>query len=271
MPGHSAPASPGLAWITGASSGLGQAAAIRYARLGRPVAGSARSLAGIEEAARRAAALGPIGAAPVAAIAPIALDVTDRAAVASAVAQIESAIAPIASAVLNAGTHEPVAIDAQGRGLDAAAFRRLIEVNVMGVVHAVEALVPRMAARGGGQIAIVSSVAGYRGLPTAAAYGLTKAGLINLAEALRFDLAGCGIDVRLVCPGFVKTPLTDRNSFRMPFLMDVDAAAARMVAGLDRPGSFEITFPRRFTWQIKLLRLLPYALYFPLVRRSTAA
>ena len=269
MPTEHPTRAAGLTWITGASSGLGQAAAIRYARLGRMVAASARSVGGIDDAARLAAERGALGEAAVAPIRAVGLDVTDRAAVGAAVARIEDECGPIGMALLNAGTHEPVSVDEAGHGFDAATFRRLIDINVMGVVHAVEALVPRMAARRGGTIAIVSSVAGYRGLPTASAYGLTKAGLINMAEALRIDLARCGIDVRLVCPGFVRTPLTDRNKFRMPFLMDVDEAAKRLVDGLDRPGGFEVTFPRRFTWQIKLLRLLPYALYFPLVRRST--
>jgi short-subunit dehydrogenase len=125
-----------------------------------------------------------------------------------------------------------------------------------------------MLARGAGRIAVVSSVAGYRGLPTAAYYGASKAALINMTEALRFDLRRRGVTIQLVDPGFVATPLTDKNTFRMPFRIPPEQAAERIVKGLasDR---FEITFPKRFTWMMKLLRILPYRLYFPLVARMT--
>jgi short-subunit dehydrogenase len=138
----------------------------------------------------------------------------------------------------------------------------------MGAVNGIAAVLPRMIARRAGHIAIVSSVAGYRGLPSAAAYGASKAALINLAESLKPDLDKHGVRVSLVNPGFVRTPLTDRNTFPMPFLMEVDDAAAQFVAGLDK-GKFEITFPRRFTFLLKLARMLPYALYFRLVKRAT--
>jgi len=123
-------------------------------------------------------------------------------------------------------------------------------------------------ARRAGHVALVASVAGYGGLPTAAAYGATKAALINLAEALKFDLDPVGVRVSLVNPGFVRTPLTDLNEFAMPALMEADDAARALVRGLARPG-FEVTFPRRFTYVLKLIRLLPYRLYFPLMARMT--
>jgi short-subunit dehydrogenase len=127
---------------------------------------------------------------------------------------------------------------------------------------------PAMMARNAGQIAVVSSVAGYRGLPAASAYGATKAALINMCESLKFDLDAAGVKLQLVDPGFVETPLTAQNDFNMPFLMKSDAAAQAFYRGLlsDR---FEIVFPKRFAWQLKLLRCLPYAAYFPLIRRST--
>jgi short-subunit dehydrogenase len=127
---------------------------------------------------------------------------------------------------------------------------------------------PAMIARGTGQIAIVSSVAGYRGLPRAIAYSATKAALIAMAESLKFDLDQTGVMINVINPGFVKTPLTDRNDFPMPFLMPVEAAAKRIADGLAR-GRFEIAFPRRFAAILKLMRILPYALYFPLVGRTT--
>ena len=125
-----------------------------------------------------------------------------------------------------------------------------------------------MIARGRGRIAIVSSVAGYRGLPTAAYDGASKAALINLAEALKFDLDRHGVTLQLIDPGFVRTPLTAKNEFTMPFLIPAEEAAEQIAKGL-RGSSFEITFPRRFTYLLKLLRCLPYRLYFPLMARAT--
>jgi short-subunit dehydrogenase len=125
-----------------------------------------------------------------------------------------------------------------------------------------------MVARRRGHVAIVASVAGYGGLPTAAAYGPTKAALINLAETLYLDLSPRGIGVWIVNPGFVRTPLTDRNEFPMPALISADEAATHIVEGL-ASGRFEIHFPKRFTRWLRLLRLLPYGLYFRLVRRFT--
>jgi len=141
-----------------------------------------------------------------------------------------------------------------------------MEVNFFGVVHGLAALVPRMVERRSGQLAVVSSVSGYRGLPSASAYGATKAALINMCEALKPELDGHGVTLSLINPGFVETPLTDRNDFVMPFLVPADEAARRIAKGLAR-GAFEITCPRRFTWGLKLLRCLPYAVYFPLMRR----
>jgi len=248
------------AWITGASSGIGRALALTLARGGVAVAATARSRAGLESLAAEAG----LGAAR---ILPAPLDVTDRAAVkAAAEAAIRVFGGPPDLAVLNAGTYLPM----MAADFDAARFRQHVEVNLMGTVHVLEALLPAYLAAGRGHIAIVSSVAGYRGLPTGAAYGATKAALINLAESLKYDLDRAGVKLQLVNPGFVKTPLTDKNDFKMPFLMPVDVAVARMIAGL-QSGRFEITFPKRFTWQLKLLRLLPYRLYFGMTRRRTGA
>ena len=241
-------------WITGASMGIGAALARRLARDGAEVIASARS-------AERLAALAAAGAGRIVAW---PLDITDHAAVREAVARIEAEHGPIDVAVLNAGTHRPVS----AAEFTAEGLRELMEVNVMGTAACLEALMPRMIARGRGRIAVVASVAGYRGLPTSAYYGATKAALINLAESLRFDLARAGVTIQLIDPGFVKTPLTDRNEFPMPFLISAELAADRIASGL-RSRRFEIAFPRRFVWMLKLLRCLPYALYFPLVGRST--
>ena len=164
--------------------------------------------------------------------------------------------------VLNAGTHKPTPV----ASLAAEDCRRLIDLNLMGTVHCLEAILPPMRQRGDGQIAIVASLAGYIGLPLAGAYGMTKAGLINLAEALEPELRAEGIKLQIVNPGFVRTPLTDRNPFHMPFLMEVEAAAEAFYRGL-RSGGFEIIFPRRFAYFLKALRILPYPLALPLTRR----
>lgn len=247
----------GCVWITGASSGIGRALALKLARQGRVVAASARSLHELAGLAEEARLVGGIAQA-------YPLDVTDRAATAAAARQITADLGPIRCAVFAAGTHVAVELDT----FDAAVFRQLVEVNLMGVVHGLEAVLPAMMTARAGHIAIVSSVAGYRGLPTAAAYGATKAALINMAEALKLDCDRVGIRLQLIDPGFVRTPLTDRNPFPMPFLIEADLAAERIAAGL-ASRRFEITFPKRFTWLLKLMRILPYAPYFWLTRKAT--
>ena len=121
---------------------------------------------------------------------------------------------------------------------------------------------------GRGQIAIVASVAGYFGLPTAAPYGASKAALINLAEALKFDFDNQGITIQVIAPGFVDTPATADNPFPMPYLMSVEKASRRLVEGL-QTGRFEVTFPRRFTYALKIIRCLPYGLFFRVVASAT--
>jgi NAD(P)-dependent dehydrogenase (short-subunit alcohol dehydrogenase family) len=244
----------GLAWITGASSGIGRALALRLAREGWKVVASARGEDALASLAREGS--GAIMALP--------LDITDLPATRAAVERIERELGAIGLAVLNAGTHRPLSAD----DFDAASFRALVEVNLMGTVHCLDAVLAPMRARRAGHVAIVSSVAGYRGLPTAAAYGATKAALINMAESLKPDCDRLGIKLQLINPGFVETPLTGRNDFTMPFLMPVERAVDRLVAGL-ASNRFEITFPRRFTALLRIMRCLPYALYFPLIRRTT--
>ena len=244
-----------IVWCTGASKGIGRALALRLARNGDTVAASARSAEELQAVADEAERL-------TGAIVPFPLDVTDETAVTEVVAAIEEKLGPIDVAVLNAGTHQP--INAEDFASDP--FRKLMDVNVMGTVHALAALLPRFMARRAGRIAVVASVAGYRGLPTASAYGATKAALINMLEALKPELDSVGVRLTLINPGFVKTPLTDKNEFKMPFLMEVDEAADRIAKGLERD-RFEVTFPRRFTWMLKLGRILPYSLYFPMIKR----
>ncbi len=241
-----------IVWITGAGKGIGRAVALHLARQGATVAASARSGADLD--ALVASGAGRIVAYP--------LDVTEAAACAATVDRIEAELGPIDQALLNAGTH----VADTARTFAAASARQVIETNLMGAVHGLAPLMERFVARRRGRIAVVASMAGYVGLPGAAAYGASKAGLIALCEALRPDLARHGVVLQVINPGFVRTPLTDRNDFPMPFLIEAEDAAQRIVAGLatDR---FEIAFPRRLGFWMRLLRRLPYPLFFAVTKR----
>lgn len=247
----------GAAWITGASSGIGKALALRLAREGWKVAVTARSLEQLEAMAEEAGSFrGSIMAFPG--------DVTNAREMERVVEAVERALGPLVLAVLNAGVYLPV----KGEDLNVQDFEKSIAVNLSGTVNCLVPLSRWMKESGKGQIAIVSSVAGYRGLPTSAAYGATKAGLINMAEALKFDFDRMGIHLQVITPGFVDTPATSQNPFPMPHLLSVEEAAQKIGEGL-KTGAFEITFPKRFTYQLKLLRMLPYRLYFATVARAT--
>ncbi len=242
-----------LVWITGASTGLGRALAVKLAAHGSKVVVSARNQEKLCTLAAEAQSLaGDIFAIP--------LDVTDKERVKHAYSAITRDYGIPDLCVLNAGTYIPM----DAAIFSADTFAKQIDINWMGVVHALDAIIPDLVDRGSGRIAVVGSVSGYRGLRTAAAYGATKAALINMCETLHMELADYGIKVQIVNPGFINTPLTAKNDFRMPSLMPVEKAANALHRGLlsDR---FEITFPMRFTWMVKLMRLLPYAIYLPLI------
>lgn len=246
-----------VVWITGASSGIGRALALNLAKRGDIVAASARGEAALQSLAAEAAESDG-------SVHPYPLDITDAGQCVETVRRISSDLGAIGLAVLNAGTHHPVDAEA----FDAADLAKLVTVNLLGAGNCLAPLLETMIPARRGHIAIVASVAGYRGLPTSAYYGASKAALINVAEALKFDLDRLGIKLQLVNPGFVKTPLTDKNDFSMPFLMEVEEAAERMARGFES-NAFEITFPRRFAYLLKLLRMVPYKLYFPIVGRMT--
>ncbi|MBZ8131919.1 SDR family NAD(P)-dependent oxidoreductase [Afifella sp. IM 167] len=252
-----APTSPAAkrAWITGGSTGIGRALALRLARDGWQVAVSARSADKLEALAKEAEPLsGAIRAFP--------LDVTDAEATARAFESVEAALGPLDLVFLNAGTFSPFS----GKEFSVEAFRHTMEVNVMGTVHGLGPVIPRFLERGAGHIAVVASVAGYAGLPRAAAYGASKAALINMCEALRPDLGSRGVTLSLVNPGFVDTPMTEKNDFPMPFIIPVDKAVDAIMDGLDKK-HFEIVFPWQMRLSMKLFRLLPYPLYFALTRQ----
>lgn len=241
-----------VVWITGASTGIGAEIARQLAAQGITVAISARSA---DKLSAMAAADSRLKTYP--------LDVTDADAVAATFAAIGRDLGPIDLVLAAAGTYAPLTLDAFSPG----PFRSMYETNYLGVVNVLSAVLPGLRARRGGHIAWIASVAGYRGLPKAAAYGPTKAALINLAESLKPELEADGVQVSVINPGFVRTPLTAQNDFPMPFLMDVEEAARRSIAGL-AAGRFEVAYPTRFVALLKFARLLPYRLYFALIRRS---
>ena len=191
-------------------------------------------------------------------------DVTDRAGMQALIEQVESNIGPVALAFLNVGTYFPDSEeDFGGDG-----FRKTFAVNVDGTINLIGPLVRAMKLRGRGQIAVNSSVAGYGGLPRSIAYSASKSALIAMCESLKFDLDKLGITIQLVSPGFVKTPLTDKNDFPMPFLIGVEEAGRRILNGFEQSG-FEIAFPRRMAWLLKAVNMLPYSWYFWLVSKTT--
>lgn len=242
-------------WVIGASTGIGAAVARLLLARGAHVILSARSADKLREVAgphvdRERATLEP-------------LDFTRSEDVAAAWQRI-AARGRVDLVLVVAGTHREI----RAWELTDAGARALLETNLHGPIGTVAAVVPGLLAQGRGAIGIVASVAGYRGLPKALVYGASKAALINFSEALYLDLRPRNLGVYLINPGFVKTPLTDRNDFRMPHLISAEEAAVAMLDGIDR-GDFEIAFPRAFVRQLALLRLLPYRLYFAAVRRAT--
>ena len=239
-------------WVLGASTGIGRALAQALHARGAQVIVSARGQAALQ---------GFVDAHPGAQAR--ALDATDAEAVARVATEL-AADGGIDCAVYCAGhyrAHRATAFDLQ----DMLQHER---VNYTGALHLLAAVLPGMLARGSGHISLVSSVAGFRGLPNGLAYGPTKAALINLAETLYIDLSDQGIGVSLINPGFVETPLTAQNEFEMPALISPEQAAQAILEGW-RKGRFEIHFPLRFTLSVKLLAMLPFRLYQAAVRRIT--
>jgi NAD(P)-dependent dehydrogenase (short-subunit alcohol dehydrogenase family) len=236
-------------WLVGASTGIGRATAARLHGQGARVVVSARTAAALDGFVREH----PGSEA-------IALDATDAAAMHEAVARI----GPIDLAVYCAGTYSPM----RATEFDLGVAVRHQQVNYLGALVLIDALLPQLLRRGEGHLSLVASVAGYRGLPKSLAYGPTKAALINLAETLYLDLHPRSIGVSVINPGFVETPLTADNDFHMPALITAEAAADEILRGW-AAGHFEIHFPKRFTRSLKILRALPDALYFAAVRRST--
>ena len=239
-----------VVWITGASTGIGRAVALALAAGGSKVAVSARSA---DKLADLAAAHANVTAFP--------LDVTDGAATAAVIAAIETRLGPIDLAILNAGTWDPMG----AKDFNADRVAASMAVNFVGVARGIEHMSRLFMQRRRGHLALVASVAGYRGMPMAAAYAPSKAALINLAEVLKSDLERFGVATTVINPGFVETPMTAVNKFPMPFMVSVDDAARRIIAGLARK-KFEIAFPWQLVALLKVMRVLPYPLYFWVAR-----
>ena len=240
-------------WLTGASSGIGEALVPQLLAAGARVALTARRADRLEEMAARARTRGgEVLVAPA--------DVANRDAVHAAARQVEDAWGGIDLAIFNAGFGHRLHVTS----FDAEAFAEIFRVNLFGVMYGVEAVLPGMLARKTGRLAAVASLAGLRGAPTLAGYGSSKAALIHAMDSLRFDLAPHGIGVSLIVPGYVRTPLTAEHTYWMPFIVDADRAAAIIVRGLERDRK-EIHFPARFSYALKFLRVLPFPIYERLV------
>lgn len=239
-------------WLVGASTGIGRALAEQLHALGATVIVSARKMDALQAFADQHP--GSIA---------LSMDVSDGPAV-KAAAEAAMAAGPLDLVCYCAGHYHAM----RATAIDLPDLLRHHEVNTVGALHVLAAITPAMVARGQGHISLVSSVAGFRGLPQSLAYGPTKAALINLAETLYLDLQPRGLGVSVINPGFVETPLTAQNEFHMPALISPQQAAQAILQGWAK-GEFDIHFPKRFTFVMKLLRLLPYRLYFAAVHRIT--
>ncbi len=242
-------------WIIGASTGIGAALAEKLHALKAKVAVSARSEDKLRVLVER---LGTSNALA------LPLDITKVETIQSAEATLVAAWGGYDLVVFMAGDYNEM----RAWEIDLKVAKQTVAINWEGFLNGLSIVIPRfMQARAGG-IALVSSVAGYRGLPKSLVYGPTKAALINLAETLYIDLKDKGLNVYVICPGFVKTPMTDKNDFKMPYLITPEVAADEIIKGF-RKGEFEIHFPKAFTRILKTLRRLPYSWYFWAIKRST--
>lgn len=244
-----------VAIVTGASVGIGAALAEELARRGWAVGLVARRGELLEALAAKITAAGGRAAWAIA-------DVTDREAVGAAVRSIEAALGPTDLLVANAGTGIPVS----AKKVPVDQWMSVLRLNVDGVIYSVAAVLPGMLERQAGHLAVVSSIAGYRGLPRSGAYSASKAAITNFFEALRLELRTSNIAVTAIHPGFVATPLTSKNKFPMPFIMPAERAARIIADGLERRRS-DVTFPWQMRWLMGLVRRLPNWLYDQVMRR----
>ncbi len=241
-------------WIVGASSGIGKALAEALLAQGAFVALSARNADALQDIAT------PFGNNAVA----LPLDVMSQEQQYSAWDILNGGDKPFDLVLYCAGYYKAMRAD----NFDLQEMLKHDDVNYRGALITLSTVLPTLITQRSGHIAFISSVAGFRGLPNSLAYGPTKAALINLAEALYLDLKPHNVGVHVINPGFVETPLTAQNKFTMPALITPQEAAAEILRGLEK-GEFEIHFPKRFTRVLKLMRHLPYTLYFAMTKRFT--
>lgn len=240
-------------WVIGASSGIGEACAKALIQSGAKVALSSRR----EERLNPIASLGEPGQTLV-----LPLDVTDDVQFKAGYASILNTWGGVDLLLFVSGVYMPLRADSFAIEI----AEQTIDANLLGPMRAVALVLPEMLKAHEGHIAIVGSVAGYSGLPKALAYGPSKAAIINFCETLYYDLLPQGISVHLISPGFVATEATAQNDFEMPALISAEEAATEILSGIQR-GEFDIHFPKRFSRFLKFLRILPYPLYFWIVRR----
>jgi NAD(P)-dependent dehydrogenase (short-subunit alcohol dehydrogenase family) len=240
-------------WLIGASTGIGRATAERLYAMGARVVVSARNAKALKSfELENPGALG------------VTMDVTQAASVSAAAEKTLEHLGRFDLVLFAAGHYQ--AMRATEFNLEDALKHQ--NVNYVGALYMLDAVLPVLLRQKAGHLSLISSVAGYSGLPMSLAYGPTKAALTNLAETLYLDLQPLGIGVSVINPGFVETPLTSQNKFEMPGIITAQQAAEAILTGW-RAGSFEIHFPKRFTWSVKLLSHLGYSTYFKLVRRLT--
>jgi short-subunit dehydrogenase len=241
-------------WITGGSTGIGKALAIKFASKGWNVAVSARREELLNELSDQ---YENISAFP--------LDVTDKQKCVEVFDQIKKKYEDIDICFFSTGTWNPK----KEKEIDVEQIEEVFKINFFGTVNTIKAVEQYFRDRKKGTITIVSSIAGYRGLPNSTGYGPSKSALNNLAESLYFDFKRFGVRVCLVSPGFIKTPMTDKNDFKMPFIKTTDYAANKIYDGLINKNVFEIHFPKSLTIILKILSFLPSKLYFSLVSQMT--
>ena len=240
-------------WITGASSGIGKAVAIKFAQNGWIVAASARRENLLNE-------LKKINEN----IHPFPLDVTDIDKCKLVATNIINQFKNVDICLFGTGMHDPKS----EKKFNLEKIREIMEVNYFGTMNSINSIYNYFSEKKNGQISIISSVAGYRGLPAAGAYCASKSALTSFAESLNFDMRMKNVRVSLVSPGFIKTPMTDQNDFPMPMIKSPEFAANEIYKGLTVKKGFEIHFPKAFTYFLKFLQILPSGIYFKLVSKG---
>ena len=237
-------------WITGASSGIGKALSIKFAQEGWIVAASARREGLLQE-------LTKINQN----IHSFPLDVTNPEQCKKVFEEIKKKFNNIEISIFGTGIHDP---NSEKR-FNLEKIREIMEVNYFGTMNSINSVYDYYNDKKGGQISIISSVAGYRGLPAAGAYCASKSALTSFTESLQFEMMRKNVRVSLVSPGFIKTPMTDQNDFPMPMIKSPEFAAEQIYIGLTKKTGFEIHFPKAFTFFLKFLRILPNSIYFKLI------